>query len=213
MLEEQITKKRILEKSHDMFQNYGYSKVTMEEIAQNLGISKKTLYKHFTNKEHVLRELVTSVKADLEEKFEKIFTDETSDFIQKLQYVLEVIGESIKRMQGHLTQDLINNHPDIWKSIQEFKRQKSHAQFTKLIDQGMKEGYIKADIHSQIIVLIYSAAIHEIMVPEVLAQIPLASNQVYHEIIKTLFEGILSEKGRFRYANLQYISKDKTEVF
>jgi hypothetical protein len=61
--------------------------------------------------------------------------------------------------------------------------------------------------------MIYSAAIHEIMVPEVLAQIPLTSNQVYDEIIKTLFEGILSEKGRFRYVNLQYTSKDKTEVF
>ena len=213
MLEEQITKKRILEKSHDMFQNFGYSKVTMEEIAHNLGISKKTLYKHFTNKEHVLRELIASVKCDIEEKFEKIFADDTTDFIQKLQSVLDIIGENIKRMQGHLTQDLINNHPEIWKGIQEFKRQKSHAQFTKLVDQGIREGYIKADIHSQIVVLIYSAAIHDIMVPEVLAQIPLAGNQVYHEIIKTLFEGILSEKGRFRYVNLQYTSKDKTEVF
>jgi AcrR family transcriptional regulator len=213
MLEEQITKKRILEKSHEMFQNYSYSKVTMEEIAHSLGISKKTLYKHFTSKEHVLRELIASVKCEIEEKFEKIFADESSDFIQKLQGVLEVIGENIKRMHGHLTQDLINNHPEIWKGIQEFKRQKSHAQFTKLIDQGIKEGYIKADTQSPIVVLIYSAAIHEIMVPEVLAQIPLASNQVYHEIIKTLFEGILSEKGRFRYTNLQYTTKDKTEVF
>jgi AcrR family transcriptional regulator len=213
MLEEQITKKRILEKSHEMFQNFGYSKVTMEEIAHNLGISKKTLYKHFTNKENVLRELVAAVKCDIEEKFEKIFADASTDFIEKLQSVLEIIGENIKKMHGHLTQDLINNHPDIWKGIQEFKRQKSHAQFTKLIEQGIREGYIKADIHSQIVVLIYSAAIHDIMVPEVLSQIPLTGNQVYTEIIKTLFEGILSEKGRFRYVNLQYASKDKTEVF
>lgn len=213
MLEEHITKKRILEKSLEIFQNFGYAKATMEEIASNLGISKKTLYKHFTNKEHVLRELVDSVKCDVEEKFEKIFADDATDFIQKLQSVMDIIGENIKRMQGHLTQDLIKNHPEIWNGIKEFRRQKSHAQFTKLIEQGIKEGFIKADINSQLIVLIYTAAIHEIMVPEVLAQIPLAGNQVYHEIIKTLFEGILSEKGRFRYVNLQYTSKDKTEVF
>jgi len=51
------------------------------------------------------------------------------------------------------------------------------------------------------------------MVPEVLSQIPLTGNQVYTEIIKTLFEGILSEKGRYRYVNLQSTSKDKTEVY
>jgi AcrR family transcriptional regulator len=213
MLKEQITRKRILDKSYEMFQSYGYSKVTMEEIAQDLRISKKTLYKHFTNKEHVLRELISAVKCEIEARFEKIFSDESLDFIQTLEKVLDVIGENIRRMQGHLTQDLIKNHPDIWNGIQEFKRQKSHVQFKKLIEQGIKEGYIKADNNSQIIVMIYSAAIHEIMVPQVLSQVPLTSNQVYDEIIKTLFEGILSEKGRYRYVNLQLTSKDRKEVF
>lgn len=213
MLEEQITKKRILDKSLKMFQSFGYAKVTMEEIASNLGISKKTLYKHFTNKEHILRELVASVKCDIEEKFDKIFADESMDFIQKLQNVLDVIGENIKKMQGHFIHDVIKNHPDIWKEIQEFRRKKSQVKFTKLIEQGIKEGFIKADVNSHIAMLTYTAAIHEIMVPEVLSQIPLSANQVYNEIVKTLFEGILSENGRYRYVNLQLTAKDKTEVF
>jgi len=212
MLDDQITKRRILDKSLEMFQDFGYSKVTMEEIASNLGISKKTLYKHFTNKEHILRELVETVKCDIEEKFERIFADESSDFIQKLQIVLDTIGDNIRKMQGHLTQDLLKNHPDIWKEIQEFRRKKSQVKFTRLIDLGIKEGFIKADVNSHIVMLVYTAAIHEIMVPEVLSQISLSANQVYDEIIKTLFEGILSEKGRFRYVNLQLTAKDKTEV-
>jgi len=213
MLEENVTKKRILDKSLEMFQNFGYSKVTMEEIASNIGISKKTLYKHFTNKEHVLRDLVETVKCDVEEKFEKIFSDEHSDFIQKLQMILDTIGENVRRMQGHFTQDIIKNHPDIWRGIQEFRREKSQFKFTKLIDLGIKEGFIKANVNSYIVMRIYTSAIHDIMVPEVLSQIPLSANQVYDEIIKTLFEGILSEKGRFRYVNLQLTSKDKAEVF
>ena len=196
-----------------MFQSFGYSKVTMEEIASNLGISKKTLYKHFTNKENILRELVEAVKCDIEEKFEKIFIDESTDFIQKLQSVLDVIGENVRKMQGHLTRDIIKNHPDIWLEIQEFRRKKSQVKFSKLVELGKKEGFIKAEVNSQIVMLAYTAAIHEILVPDVLSQIPLSANQVYDEIIKILFEGILSEKGRFRYVNLQLTSKDKTEVF
>lgn len=212
MLDDLLIKKRILDKSLEMFQGFGYSKVTMEEIAANLGISKKTLYKHFTNKEHVLRELVETVKCDVEEKFEKIFADETSDFIQKLQMILDLIGENVRKMTGHFTEDIIKNHPDIWKNIQDFRKKKSQVKFTRLIDLGIKEGFLKADINSHIVMLAYTAAIHEIMVPEVLAQIPLSANQVYDEIVRTLFEGILSEKGRFRYVNLQLTAKDKTEV-
>ncbi|NWF88140.1 MAG: TetR/AcrR family transcriptional regulator [Ignavibacteriaceae bacterium] len=212
MLDDQSIKKRILDKSLEMFQDFGYSKVTMEEIANNLGISKKTLYKHFTNKEHILRDLVETVKCDVEEKFEKIFADEASDFIEKLQMILDLIGDNVRKMQGHFVHDIIKNHPEIWKNIQEFRKKKSQAKFTKLIELGIKEGFIKADINSHITMLVYTAAIHEIMVPEVLAQIPLSANQVYSEIVKILFEGILSEKGRFRYVNLQLTAKDKTEV-
>jgi AcrR family transcriptional regulator len=211
MLEEQETKKRILDKSLEMFQNFGYSKVTMEEIASNIGISKKTLYKYFTNKEHILRDLVETVKCGVEEKFEQIFSDEHSDFIQKLQMVLDTIGENVRRMQGHFTLDIIKNHPDIWRGIQEFRREKSQYKFTKLIDLGIKEGFIKANVNSYIAMRIYTSAIHDIMIPEVLSQIPLSANQVYDEIVKTLFEGILSEKGRFRYVNLQLTAKDKME--
>lgn len=202
-----------MDKSYEIFQSYGYSKVTMEEIANSLGISKKTLYKHFSNKEHVLRELFNSVKCDYEEKVEQILANDSYDFIQKLKGILDLIGEDIKRMPHHLNQDLVKNLPEVWKEIQDFRRKKSHAQFSKLIEQGIKEGFVKADINSYVTVLIYSAAIHEIMVPEVLVQIPLSSNQVYDEIIETLFQGILSEKGRFRYVNLRLTAKDKTEVF
>lgn len=212
MLDEQITKQRILDKSLEMFQQYGFSKVTMEEIASTLSISKKTLYKHFVNKEHILKELVESVKCETENKFEKIFADENSDFIQKLEMVLEIIGANIQKMQGHITHDLIKNYPEIWREIQEFRRKKSQAKFIKLIDLGIKEGFVRADINSQMAMLVYTAAIHEIMIPDTLSQVPLSANQVYDEIIKILFEGILSEKGRYRYTNLQLTAKDKTEV-
>lgn len=212
MFEEQETKKRILDKSLEMFQNFGYSKVTMEEIASGLGISKKTLYKYFTNKEHVLRELVSSVKCNFEEKVEMILSKDSLDFIQKLRGVLDLIGDDVKRMPGHLMQDLIKNQPEVWKEIQDFRRKKSHNQFTRLLEQGIKEGFVKANVNSLVTVMIYKAAIHEIMVPDVLALIPLTNNQVYDEIVKILFEGILSEKGRFRFENLKYTSQEQTEV-
>jgi len=55
MTEEKEIKQRIALKADEMFRQFGYSKVTMEEIASSLAMSKKTLYKHFSNKDHLLK--------------------------------------------------------------------------------------------------------------------------------------------------------------
>ena len=74
-------KERILQTTKEMFYKFGYSKVTMEEIAADLGISKKTLYKHFSNKEHILKEIVNGAKCEIETYVENLLDDKKTDLI------------------------------------------------------------------------------------------------------------------------------------
>jgi len=97
MNSEQEIKDRILHTAYEKFQQYGFSKVTMEEIAADLGISKKTLYKYFSNKEHVLRELLDNFKCDFELYVENLFKDDSIEFIEKLKNLSEAIILSIDK--------------------------------------------------------------------------------------------------------------------
>ena len=56
-------KDRILTRAEEMFLKSGYSKVTMDEIASNLGMSKKTLYKYFSSKEELVKEIISKMRS------------------------------------------------------------------------------------------------------------------------------------------------------
>lgn len=204
MVEEFGIKNRILESCNEMFCKFGYLKVTMEEIASNLCISKKTLYKHFSNKEHLVRELVEKNKTEINSAIEKLISSESTDFFEKLKNLMDFISKQSKKLQGLHIQELIKNHPDIWKEIQEWRKKNILEQFSKLISEGMEKGMFRNDVDKNIVVLLYMAAVHELINPDVFAVVPLSAEQIFSNIIKIVFEGILSEEGRAKYSTLNF---------
>ena len=83
-------KDRILRKAEEHFLKLGYSKVTMNEIAEDLGMSKKTLYAHFESKEELLKTIVFKLRDERIAKIDKLLDDKQIDFIEKLGQLLDL---------------------------------------------------------------------------------------------------------------------------
>ncbi len=203
MPEEKELKDRILTKTEEMFLQFGYSKVTMEEIASGLGMSKKTLYKYFPSKESLIRELLYNRQCEAEEQINSIWAEEGLDFVGKLKKMMDFIGRRSTRIRGPLFEDLQKNIPDIWNEIHDIKKMKGLEKATKLFNAGVETGIFRSDIERDIIILIYSNAIQGIINPETLSQLPISGNQAIEMIFKVLFEGILTEEGRAKYISYE----------
>ncbi len=201
MNDDREIKKRIIQKAEILFQNVGYSKVTMEEIALGLGISKKTLYKHFSNKEHILKELVDHAKCEIEEYVDKLIEDRKTEFIVKLQNFMSFVVSHFARLSNPIIQDLIKNQPEIWKEIQEFRKKNAYDCFTRLVNQGVKNKVFRDDINSEVVTLLYFSAVSSMMNLETLSQLPVTADEAYKIIIKILFEGIFTAEGRKKFKN------------
>lgn len=199
MQEELDLKKRILTRAEEMFAQFGFSRVTMEEIACSLGMSKKTLYKCFNNKEHVLRDLIDTKKCTISETIDAILENPNDEFIVKLSKILAFVGSHAKNFNGPLVHDLMRTHPEIWNEMKEFRRKHAYERISRLISQGKDEGYIRPDIDTDLVTTIYVSAIHTVLVPDALEQIGMVPEKAYSEIMKVLFEGIFSEKGREQF--------------
>lgn len=206
------TKQRILSKTEEMFYRYGYSKITMEEIAAELGISKKTLYKHFSNKEHLIKELIISIKCEVDAFIEPLISDKKMEFIEKLKRFMNFIAKTGSKLEGPMVRDMMKNHPEFWRDIQEFRKKKAHSNLSRLIEQGIKSGIFRKDVHKEVIVLAYVGAIHSLINPEVLAQLPISADQVFKEVIKILFEGIFTTEGRKKYRTKILIKENYGET-
>ena len=209
MHEEKEIKDRILNQAEQLFLQFGYSKVTMDEIAASLGMSKKTLYKFFPGKEVLVKEMITSMKCSIDEHIEYVWNNEEMDFMDKLKSVMNFIGKQTTKLQGPLLEDLHKNIPEVWQEIHDFRKANAVSRFTTFINEGVKTGVFRNDIDRQLIVLFYLHAIQGLINPETLSQLPFSANQIFDAIIRIIFEGILTEEGRKEY--LSYNSEEIIE--
>ncbi len=211
MKSENEIKQRILHKAEEMFEKYGCSKVTMEELADSLCMSKKTLYKHFSNKEHILKELLNAIKCEVDSFTETLISDKSMEFIEKLKRFMNFIARLGSKMEGPLVHDLMRNHPEFWRDIQEFRHKKAHSNLSRLIEQGMKSGIFRKDINTEVVVIAYVNAIHSLINPDVLSRLPISADQVFKEVVKILFEGIFTNEGRRKYKTSKLIKENYGE--
>jgi AcrR family transcriptional regulator len=212
MNNENEIKAKILTKAAEMFNQYGYSKITMEEIAVNLGISKKTLYKYFSNKEHVLKELVENIRFEVSSFIDSVISDSSMEFIDKLNTLMNYFAKFSKIFSEPLSQDIMKNHPEVWKGIQETRKHKAYSSFTMLIEEGIKSGVFRDDIDKDLVVIAYVSAIHGMINPEVTVQLPLSAQQIHKSLSKIFFEGILSEEGRKKYQTSKLVNVNNGEI-
>jgi AcrR family transcriptional regulator len=203
-LEENEIKERILHQAGEMFHQFGFSRVTMEEIAAELGMSKKTIYKFFPGKEQLLKEMVTGMRCKLEDYVEELWGNNEISFLEKLKNLMNYIGSRSTDFRGPLAHDLQKNFPQLWEEINESRRTHSLQKFNLLINEGMEKGIFRKDIDQQIIVLLYMNAIQGILNTDVLAQLPFTTNQIFESIIRVFLEGIFTEEGRNKYLSIKH---------
>ncbi len=67
----------------------------MKEIADDMGMSKKTLYKFFEGKEQIVREIIDSIRCNIDDYLEKLWADENLDFIEKISSMMKFIRSQV----------------------------------------------------------------------------------------------------------------------
>jgi len=210
-MESDRTRARILEAARNQFLQFGFTQTTMAEIASSLGISKATLYKYFSGKELLLREIIFGLFGEMEAGVDALIKDEKTDFAQKLRGILSLIGLKLAGMGGLVTLDIQRNAPELWKEVDEFRKVKILSKIKGIIQEGVETGVFRADFDQDLLVLMYVSLIQSIMNPATLVQYSLSFAEGFEMIIKIVLEGILAEKGGTRY--LSQTSQPRQRTF
>lgn len=192
-----LTKARILETARERFFQFGFSKVTTDELAAELGVSKKTLYKYFPAKKDLLQQVVDSALHDIQTGLEHILRDRSLEFHQRMEAIVAYVGEKVARyFNKSFLQDIKKHHPEIWQRVDEFRRAQIYSKFSNLIKEGMRKGVFRKDVDHQVVVLVYLHAVQNIINPETLAQLPHTASQVFDAVVQIIFRGILTDEAR-----------------
>ena len=173
----------------------GFSKVTMDELVRQLGISKKTMYQHFRSKDELLEAVVEWQIIEISGKVKTIM-DAPGDFAGKLLGLWTLIGTMLSRFSKQMQDDLRRFRPDLWQRIDEIRRKNVRANFTHLIEDGIRMNFIRPDVDKEILMLIFLNSVSGILNPEVLVEQPFTAEQAFKTIFRVLLDGVLTDKAR-----------------
>lgn len=144
------TKSKILNGAEELFFKYGIKSVTMEDIAKHLGISKKTIYQFYSDK----NELVEIFMAERlkENEYEcRLIAKNAANVIEIFFALMEHLGVMFSNMNPKLFYDLQKYHPTTWKLFKQFKEGFIELMVQDSLKRGMKEGFVRKDINTKII--------------------------------------------------------------
>lgn len=191
----------ITQKAAELFFQFGPSKVTMDEIAEQLGMSKKTLYKFFNGKDELLEAVVEDFQCQLmcivDPVLESLSSKNTEEFTTILSGLGEAIALQINRHAGSpLFKDLQRNYPAIWKLLEQRRREHIIYGFESILQEGIVRGIFRDDLDYTVFMELYLCSVEHLLQPAVLSRLPLTGGEVYKMMISIFFGGVFTDKAR-----------------
>ncbi len=185
---------RILEVSKGLFYRFGIKSVTMDDIARELGMSKKTIYQYFNDKDSIVCEIM---KAHMETEANEIdeITKTAIDPIDELVQISIKLRQHMQMMNPSLLFDLSRYHPNAMRMFSEFMDDCVLCSVKENLDKGKELGLYRNDIDTEIIsklrVKEAEIAFDGVSFPPSEFEIPKVQIQFFDHFLY----GIVSEKG------------------
>ena len=186
----QQLRERILKTAMQAFTAQGIRAVKMDDIARQLGISKRTLYELYENKETVLYEGVRTFHSNREQRM--------MELVQRGKSVIDIVlvayRQRLEELRGtsSLFYDDLKKYPRVLKMLEENKK-RNYQRFVDFLHRGVEEGYFRGDLDYDIVPLMFDAIGRYIMLRELYRQFDL--EQVFKSLVFTSLRGICTAMG------------------
>ncbi|MCI0707993.1 MAG: TetR/AcrR family transcriptional regulator [Ignavibacteriae bacterium] len=195
-MSDQQEKERILQAAGEKFFSQGFSKVTVDEIASEIGMSKKTIYKFFPSKEDIMRAVAHFMMRRVERQVGNIVSSD-KPFEQKLTEFLSVIGSIVGRTgRAQMMLDMKKHAPELWKEIESFRREQLLTKVQVMFQQAKQEGVFRPDLNTDIFMLMFVTCVEGIINPYTLSEQSFSAGEAFQSIFKVLFNGALTDDAR-----------------
>ena len=195
-------KSRILEKGTQLFFRYGVKSVTMDAIAAELGISKKTIYQHFPDKESMVYEVVqTFVTQDIVkwEELDRLY----SNVIEKMFQSFEMVKDMVTQMNPHLLFEIQKYFPKAFQLFKDHGELFIHKNLIADFRKGAQFGYFRNDIDFELLARLRLAEVDLVFNPDFYPNNKLSLYETQLTLMDIFMRGILTEKGLTLYNSYQ----------
>lgn len=187
-------KLKIVKGAESLFMRYGFKSITMDDVARELGISKKTLYQYFTDKNDLVNQTVEN-HLEVEREYCMQLKESEKDPIAFLLGISENFGDEAKHINTAVLFDLRKYFKEAWDKIDAYSKEFIYNQVLENLESGKAKGLYRKEMNERVIALYYVNMIQFMVNPENYQKEVRDFQTVHHELIHYHLHGILTEKG------------------
>ena len=186
--------KNILLKSRDLYMKYGIKSITMDDVARELGISKKTLYQYVTDKDDLVGKFIDNEIAIRQEEICKCFRIGLNA-VEEL-FEISLFMNKMMRDQNPATEyDLKKYYPQHFQKTVNARREGVYNYILINLKKGIKEGLYRKEMNKEVIAKLYLWRIENSQISELFSAEEFSSIKLFVELLNYHIRGIATEKG------------------
>lgn len=185
---------RILDTAFNLFSQFGTRSITMDDIAQKMGVSKKTLYAHFADKDelvtHAISRFLHAVDADC-----KANQIQAVNAIDELFLVMEMLDKQFRNMKPFVLLDLQRYHSTAYQAFLSYRDTNMQSIIRENLQRGIREGLYRADLDVDVLTRYRLATAMLCFQPDVFAPGLYEMSKVQRILLEHFLYGLVSSKG------------------
>lgn len=184
----------ILNRVRELMFRHGIKNLTMDDIAQNLGISKKTLYQIVDNKADLVNKILDLTLSEQKEGIQCIIESKENP-IEELLDIYRKNSALARSMHYELTFELRRYYPESWEKLEDFRSEYIYGCIYRNLEKGIMQGLYRNDINIPILARLYSARVMDIFNPNMFPPKEFPVHTVLKEMFNYHVRGIASPAG------------------
>ncbi|MCT4560930.1 MAG: TetR/AcrR family transcriptional regulator [Crocinitomicaceae bacterium] len=197
-------REEILIGATNVFMSYGIKSVTMDDLARELGISKKTIYLYFKDKNDLIESILNEHLSKDQNRCIEVRED-AENAIESFYKVISMVMENMGRIHPSVFYDLQKYHPKAWVKVEEHQTVFVREVIRRNIERGRQEGMYRADFDAEILAQMYVKLTDAAIRREIKDVQKDDLAHVFNEIISLIVHSMITEKGK------QYISQKQKD--
>ncbi|WP_462317425.1 TetR/AcrR family transcriptional regulator [Marinilabilia sp.] len=199
----------IIKKGLELFNLYGIRSVTMDELAQEMGVSKKTLYQYFNNKNDLVSEIMEFTANEIKTQLAKS-PGANINAIEEFFFHRRELFKKLSRQNTAVVFDLRKYYPEVFKRLKEMRRKMLYNAYIKNFEKGIHQGLYRQDLDIDFLSRLMTGSHVFIFDPTygIFSEEELISDKFRTNLFNYHFKGICTDKGYKIFNELM----EKTEM-
>ncbi|MFC1891669.1 TetR/AcrR family transcriptional regulator [Thermodesulfobacteriota bacterium] len=186
-------KDTILSEARKCFHLYGFKKTTVDDIAVRTGVSKKTLYKHFSSKDDVIKAVIEQIMEPMALQVDSIIENKTP-----LSDALKAIFTTVQKVSASISTPMLDDmrmQPEAWQLVKN-RRREVLERFAIILTMAKNNGVVRENLDINLYIKILINAIDTFANPTTFLEIDISSEEFAKQILAIFMNGILNNGGR-----------------